>query len=93
MGNKKPTTPRSRIRNAVRQMWLRSRERQKAIQATKNCCTECGVKGSVAKGREVKINVHHCEGIIWERMYKAIRDDLLNQPQTTLCKSCHKKEG
>jgi hypothetical protein len=70
-------------------MWLRSRERQKAVQSTKNCCTDCGIKGSVAKGREVKIQVHHDPEINWDGVIDLIEERILRAPQYPLCESCH----
>jgi 5-methylcytosine-specific restriction endonuclease McrA len=91
---KKPITPNSQIRSALRQLWLRSRERAAAIKRDHNTCTTCGAKGSVAKGREVKIEVHHLEQINWERIIEYIRRHLLVDPKglECLCKGCHAEE-
>jgi 5-methylcytosine-specific restriction endonuclease McrA len=93
MGKKLPTTPRSRVRAALRSVWLRSRERQAAIKRENNCCEECGRKGSKAKGKEVAIEVHHLaeEGINWERIMDYIYRHLLCDPKhlEVLCKDCH----
>ena len=93
MGRKKPNTPRSRIKAAIRQLWLRSRERAAAIKSTGYCCADCGAKQSRAKGREVYIEVHHDPeiGDKWEKIFTAIEQDILRSPQIPLCKSCHKE--
>jgi 5-methylcytosine-specific restriction endonuclease McrA len=94
MGKKLPYTPTSRIRSSIRQLWLRSRERSSAIRREHNTCQRCGNKGSIAKGREVPIEVHHINGIEWEEVIKYIRDKVLVDPEglEVLCKECHKKE-
>lgn len=86
-------TPSSQIRSALRQLWLRSRERGQAVKDQKNTCVECGRKGSVAKGREVKINVHHKDGIRWDNLIQLIRDQLLQTPDkyVCMCEECHVK--
>ena len=59
-----------------------------------NTCAGCGAKGSVAKGREVKIEVHHTDGIDWSGLIELIRTRLLQDPSkyTCLCKACHDKQ-
>ena len=54
MGKKLPTTPRSRVRSALRKLWLSSRERSAALKREEYCCEVCSVKQSTAKGREQK---------------------------------------
>jgi len=88
---KKPNTPRSRIRAALRQLWLRSRERAKAIKDGDRRCADCGIKASVAKGREVKLEVHHDPQIDWDGIIDLIFERILNAPQYPLCKACHKE--
>lgn len=94
MGKKLPTTPRSRVRSALRALWLRSRERSAAVKRESNTCQRCGRKGSVAKGREVKIEVHHKHGIEWEWLIDKVYEKLLCDPQflEVLCKECHEEE-
>lgn len=94
MGKRLPHTPRSRIKSALRQLWLRSRERAAAIKREKNTCQRCHAKGSVAKGREVKIEVHHIDGIEWSEIVDLIMDRLLPDPSKleVLCKKCHGEE-
>jgi 5-methylcytosine-specific restriction endonuclease McrA len=91
---RKPTTPRSRVKNAIRQMWLRSRERAAAVKLHSNTCQHCGRKGSVAKGKEVKIQCHHTKGIDWDGVVDLIFERVLQTPldYTVLCKECHDKE-
>lgn len=89
-----PYTPNSIIRNALRQVWLRSRERQAAIKREQNTCQRCGRKGSVAKGREVRIEVHHLSGIPnWDEIIRVIRLHLLVDPDglEVNCVECHKE--
>ena len=95
MSKKLPTTPRSRVRNALRQVFLRSRERAAAIKREHNTCQQCGAKGSVAKGREVKIQVHHSEGIgDWEGCIDNVYTNILCSPDKmiVLCVDCHRRE-
>lgn len=94
MSKRLATTPRSIIRNAYRRLFLRSRERAACVKAHNNTCVKCGRKGSVAKGREVKIQVHHIHGIEWEELEAVVRKTLLCNPSMmqTLCKECHKAE-
>ena len=88
-------TPNSQIKNALRMLFLRSRERSFAVKRDKNTCQACGVKNSRAKGREVYVEVHHLDGVTnWDKMFDVIRQELLVEPEgmTCLCKDCHKKE-
>jgi len=94
MSKRLPTTPRSRVRNSLRQLWLRSRERAAALKRTGNCCSDCGVKASVAKGREVKLQVHHLAGVgNWDKVMDAVYQELLCAPELMepLCLTCHEK--
>lgn len=95
MGKKLEYTPNSRIRAAIRQVWLRSRERASALKRDKYTCQRCGVKQSMAKGREVKVQVHHLDGVDWDGIIQLIRDRVLQTPGRlqTLCEGCHNKEG
>lgn len=95
MGKKLPNTPRSRVRAALRQLSLRSRERAKAMKDSGYKCQKCGVKQSRAKGKEVYVEAHHREGIVdWEKVIDLIYDMILVNPDKweILCKDCHKKE-
>jgi len=90
----KNKTPKSRIKAALRQLSLRSRERAAAVKRDRNICQACGKKGSKAKGREVKTCVHHKNGIKWDKIMKFIYKELLvdSSKQEVLCVECHKKE-
>lgn len=94
MTKKLPYTPNSSIRAALRQLWLRSRERAAAIKRDKYTCQRCGVKQSTANGKEVKVVVHHKDGIDWDNIIQKIRELVLQTPDRleTLCVECHKKE-
>jgi predicted HNH restriction endonuclease len=95
MGKRLEYTPRSKVRSALRQLFLRSRERAKALKSTGYCCAECGIKQSKAKGKEVKIEVHHIEGARLEELIDLVYKWLLCDPTKLkpLCEACHKKEG
>ena len=88
-------TPDSQIRSALRLLWMKSRERKAALQRDKYTCVRCGAKQSKANGREVKVQEHHKRQPRWERMYKEIREELLQTPADyeTLCEKCHKEVG
>lgn len=89
----KPVTPRGRVKAAIRQLWLRSRERAAALKRDKYTCQKCGVKQSKAKGKEIKVEVHH-KGleIEWETIVDYIIAEVLRTPEAlqTLCPGCHK---
>ena len=92
MPKKLPYTPNSRIKSTLRMLFMRSRERAAVLKRDDRTCQVCGVKASVAKGKEVKVEVHHKEGIEnWDEIYKVIRKHLLCDPSgmDTLCKNCH----
>ena len=95
MGKRLPYTPNSKIRAALRQLFLRSRERAACLKAAGNRCEKCGVKASKAKGRKVSVYVHHREGICnWQEIFDAVRKNLLCNPEKMqcLCDDCHKEE-
>jgi len=95
MGRKLPHTPNSRIRSALRQLWLRSRERAARLKTDEYTCQRCGVKQSKAKGKEVKVEVHHVDGIRWAEIIEYVRANLLCNPVRleTVCVKCHKQEN
>ena len=93
MGKRLPYTPNSQIRSAMRRLFLRSRERAARIKADKYTCQNCGAKQSKAKGREVRVEVHHLEGVCnWPELIAAVRKYLLCDPDLLecLCEDCHK---
>lgn len=93
MGKRLPNTPRSRIRAALRNLWLRSRERHAALKAANYTCRRCGRKGSKAVGSEVLLNVHHVGGIaVWDEIIDLIAQRILACEYIVLCKECHDKE-
>lgn len=93
MPKRLPYTPNSKIRQAIRgNIWLRSRERAKALKDSGYCCEKCGIKQSRAKGREVKVEVHHKDGIDWQGLIDMIRERLLSGDLEVLCKKCHDDE-
>lgn len=95
VGKRLEYTPNSKIKAAVRSLFLRSRERAHAIKRDGYTCVRCGAKQSKAKGREVSVEVHHKEGVLnWDEIYRVVRQYLLCTPEQleTLCKSCHEQE-
>lgn len=95
MGKKLEYTPNSKIKAVLRQLTLRSRERAKVMKDAKYCCVKCGVKQSKAKGKEIKVEVHHIgDGItLWQKIYELIRAELLNpEKMQPLCEKCHDEE-
>lgn len=94
MGVRLPYTPRSKIKRILSQLFLRSRERAARLKMDKYCCQDCGIKQSKAKGRVVKVEVHHREGVLnWDQLLNEIYKYLLCLPEflITLCVSCHEK--
>ena len=91
MGKKSKYTTNTQIKSALRQLFLRSREHAATLKRDNYSCVKCGAKKSVAKGREVKVNVHHMNGVKWAKIIEYIRMHLLVDPSDmeTLCKSCH----
>jgi 5-methylcytosine-specific restriction endonuclease McrA len=92
MGKKLPYTPASKIAGWIRRGWTQSRERAKILKEAKYTCSNCGRKQSQAKGKVVKIEVHHINKINWENVIRIIREEVLDKPQECLCKECHAKE-
>lgn len=96
MAKKNPEkTPKSKIRAALRSLFLRSRERATALKNSNYTCKQCGRKQSMAKGREVKVQVHHEGGIDnWAYLIDAVYEKLLCDPKflTVLCEKCHDEE-
>lgn len=94
MPKKSEHTPKSRVTNALRQVWLRSRERHAAIKRENNTCECCKRKATKAKGKEFKVEVHHKHGILnWQTIMELVYTQLLCHPDNleVLCKECHEK--
>ena len=93
MGKRLPYTPTSQIKNCLRMLSLRSRERNAAIKREKGRCQKCGRKQSKRKGKEVKIEIHHIKGVKWAEIIAYIREHLLCDPVflEVHCKECHNK--
>ena len=90
-------TPRNRIKGMLRQIFLRSKERQAALKKTGYCCAKCGIKATTKKGSEVKLEVHHVRGIhVWDEIIDMIENEILciYEPYNLepLCRECHDKE-
>ena len=92
-------TPRSQIVHALRLLWMRSRERGAALKRDEHTCQACHRKASAAKGKEFKVEVHHCrtegaDGIDWNGLADYVYRQLLVEPAklVTLCHDCHAAE-
>jgi len=94
MPKRLPSTPKSRVRSALRALWLRSRERSAALKRESNTCERCGRKASRAKGKEVSVVVHHRDMIDWEEIIELIFARILCDPSRleVLCVECHDLE-
>ena len=85
-------TPRSRVKGMLRQIYLRSTERSNALKRDKYTCQLCFRKQTMKKGQELKVEVHHKEGInVWDDIIDMIYEQVLCDPDKlqTLCKACH----
>jgi hypothetical protein len=92
--DRKKVTSKTKIVQALRMLFLRSKEHNAALKHYGYTC-RCGAKKSVAKGRAVKVEVHHREGVCnWDKIIELIRKELLVSPEKLeiLCYTCHKKE-
>ena len=95
MGKKLTYTPRSRVKSALRQLWLRSRERGNAVKRDENACQVCSKKGTKAKNKKrIDIQVHHIDGIEWEELIDMVYKYLLvhENKLECLCTDCHDKK-
>jgi len=95
LGKRLPYTPRSKVRSALRMLWMRSRERAAALKRDQYRCQCCGGKQSKAKGKEFRVEVHHKAGIAnWEELIDSVYRHLLCDPKDliTMCVECHEKE-
>jgi 5-methylcytosine-specific restriction endonuclease McrA len=83
-------TTNSKITAVIRRyLWMWSKERAYTIKRDKKTCRICGVKG-----KDVKLNVHHTNGVDMEAIREEIRQSLLCHPDflITLCPDCHSRE-
>lgn len=83
------------IRNALRMLWLRSRERSEALKRDHYSCVRCGIHQSSSKSAPQKIEVHHKEGVgNWDAIIELIQKELLCDPDLLecLCPYCHRSE-
>lgn len=94
MREKPKVTQRSRVKSALRKLWMMSPERNLAIKNAGRRCQVCGVKASQAAGREVVINAHHIFGIDWKELVDLVFDRLIrpSDEYEILCEKCHEKE-
>lgn len=93
MGKKLPYTPVSQIKGCFRILQLRAREVHAVRKRDKNTCTICNRKQTMAKGHELKVQVHHTKKPNWERIYQVVREELLDPAyMKCLCVECHDKE-
>lgn len=92
----RPKVPRpvAQAKSAIRGAWMRSRERGEALKRDGYKCQVCGVKKSTAKGREIKVIVHHIDGVRWTGTFHEAAGDMFCDASRliTLCPSCHEKE-
>ena len=88
---KKAPPATTRARSAVRRAWMRSVERGACLKRDGYTCRVCGVKQSIAKGRVVKVVVHHIDGVRWTGTFREMAEDMYCgiDRLLTLCKKCH----
>lgn len=85
----------AQIKSWLHRLWLNSTERRTALKNSGYCCEECAVKQTLAKDKEVKLDVHHKHGHVnWQKIFQAIREELLVPAEelSPLCSSCHDKK-
>ena len=90
---RKPVTPRSQVRSALRNLWMRSRERAAALKRESYTCETCKRKKTTAKGREFDVLVHHRNGIDWDGLIDLVIERMLPDPSEleVVCPECHEK--
>lgn len=79
----------------LRQIFLKSIERQERLKLDHYTCQKCGRKQSQKKGQECKVQVHHKKGInIWDEIIDLIYKEILCNIEDleTLCVECHNEE-
>jgi hypothetical protein len=64
------------------------------MKAAGYTCEICGVKRSLAKGKEVKVEAHHRHGIDWEAVIDIVFERILVNPEEwqCLCEKCHTEQ-
>ena len=93
---KKPVTPRSQVRAALTKLFLRSRERARALQRDKYTCQVCGIK-QTKPGKDpekwVLVEMHHLDGARKSAIIDMIYEYLLCPPERlqTMCRACHRE--
>jgi hypothetical protein len=91
MGKKLPITPVSMIKGCFRILTMRCREAHAVRKRDGNACTKCHRKHSVAKDHPVQVQVHHTKKPDWDRIIKAIREELLDPANMVcICSDCHR---
>ena len=77
-------TTNTQIRSAIRKLWLKSRERNRCLALSMGCAT-CK--------EERPLEVHHTKPPNWERLFRVIREELLDYDTLEcLCGECHDAE-
>ena len=79
------------IMKHLRKCFLTSKERNHVLKEAEYRCAKCNAKQSRAKGREVKLHVHHTDGIDWTGLIALIRKRLLSGKLEVLCERHHKE--
>ena len=94
MGKRLTYTPNGILKNALRKLWKRSRERSTALKKTGYKCSKCGEKQTMAKGKELVLEVHHLKPINWDRIFKVLREELLPEQKylKVECPFCHSED-
>jgi len=93
MGKKQPWTPVSQIKGCFRMLSMRAREIHTVRKRDNNTCCECHRKQTMAKGHELKVQVHHTRKPDWARICQVVREELLDPANMKcLCEECHAKE-
>jgi 5-methylcytosine-specific restriction endonuclease McrA len=85
-------TTRNKIKGMLRQMFLRSCERNQCLQRDRYTCQICKRKQTKKQGQELSVQVHHKKGIdVWTNIIDLIQEQLLCDVDElqTLCCDCH----